>query len=133
MNTELFRQYLALKDRRATLESEVEEIKDKMLMLTDQIMNELIDNGVDNIKVDGRTIYPKKQLYASASRLTDQLKTELEREGATDLIEEKINGNRLSAFIREYMREKGINELSGLPGWMQTDVSITEKVSLGVR
>lgn len=133
MNTELFRQYLALKDRRAALESEVEEIKDKMLMLTDQIMNELVDNGVDNIKVDGRTIYPKKQLYASASRLTDQLKAELEREGATDLIEEKINANRLSAFIREYMRENGINELSGLPGWMKTDVSITEKVSLGVR
>jgi hypothetical protein len=65
--------------------------------------------------------------------MTDETKQNLRDVGAADLIQETVNGQRLSAFVREYMKENSLDDTSKLPEWMKNNFSITEKVSLGVR
>ena len=133
MNMEVFRQYLVWKDRKADLERELEETKERMNFFQDLIMDELVENGVDSVRVDGRNIFPKRQLFASPIALTDEFKALLRTEGVGDLITETVNGQRLSGFVREYMRDKEIHDVKDLPEWMKDNIAIAEKVTLGVR
>lgn len=133
MNMEVFKQYLFWKDKKTDAEREVEEAKERMEFFQGLIMDELVENGVDKVSVDGRLIFPKRQLFASAMSLTDEFRQALADNGATDLVQESINGQRLSAFVREMMRDNGIEEVSGLPDWVKNNVKVSEKVTLGVR
>lgn len=133
MNLEVFKQYLLLKDAKADLEAELEKVKERMQLFQELIMEEFVENGVDKLSVDGRLVFPKSQLYASCRALTEEVKSELRSEGAADLIQEAVNGQRLSSYVREYMRDNDIKELTGLPDWMKNNFSITEKVTIGVR
>lgn len=133
MNMEVFKQYLFWKDKKTDAEREVEEAKERMEFFQNLIMEELVENGVDKVSVDGRLIFPKRQLFASAMSLTDEFRQALADNGATDLVQESINGQRLSAFVREMMRDNGIEEVSGLPDWVKNNVKVSEKVTLGVR
>lgn len=133
MNMEVFKQYLFWKDKKTDAEREVDEAKERMEFFQGLIMDELVENGVDKVSVDGRLIFPKRQLFASAMSLTDEFRQALADNGATDLVQESINGQRLSAFVREMMRDNGIEEVSGLPDWVKNNVKVSEKVTLGVR
>ena len=133
MNIEVFRHYLTWKDKKAELERDLDEAKERMEFFQNLIMDELVDNGVDSMRVDGRLVFPKKQMFVSAGAMTDDTKQNLRDVGAGDLIQETVNGQRLSAFVREYMKENSFDDTSKLPDWMKNNFSITEKVSLGVR
>lgn len=133
MNMEVFKQYLFWKDKKTDAEREADEAKERMEFFQGLIMDELVENGVDKVSVDGRLIFPKRQLFASAMSLTDEFRQALADNGATDLVQESINGQRLSAFVREMMRDNGIEEVSGLPDWVKNNVKVSEKVTLGVR
>lgn len=133
MNIEVFRHYLTWKDKKAELENDLDEAKERMEFFQNLIMDELVDNGVDSMRVDGRLVFPKKQMFVSAGSMTDETKQNLRDVGASDLIQETVNGQRLSAFVREYMKENSLDDTAKLPDWMKNNFSITEKVSLGVR
>lgn len=133
MNLEVFRQYLALKQEKSDLEQQLETVKERMQFFQDLIMDELVENGVDSVRVDGKNVFPKRQLFASASVLTQDFKQALIESGAVDLVQETVNSQRLSGFVREYMRDNDIAEVTGLPEWMKNGMNITEKVTLGVR
>lgn len=133
MNLEVFRQYLTLKQEKSDLEQQLDTVKERMQFFQDLIMDELVENGVDSVRVDGKNVYPKRQLYASATVLTPEFKQALGEAGGTDLIQETVNGQRLSSFVREFMRDNDIPEITGLPDWMKNGMNITEKVTLGVR
>lgn len=133
MNLEVFRQYLALKQEKSDLEQQLETVKERMQFFQDLIMDELVENGVDSVRVDGKNVFPKRQLFASASVLTPDFKQALIESGAVDLVQETVNSQRLSGFVREYMRDNDIPEITGLPDWMKNGMNITEKVTLGVR
>jgi hypothetical protein len=133
MNIEIFRQYLSLKDKKADLDAETKEVTDRLAFFENLILEEFVDNGIDSLRVDGRLVFPKRQLYASLPALTREVKAGLMAEGAADLITETVNGQRLSGFVREYMKEKGIDDITALPVWMKDGFNIYEKVSLGVR
>lgn len=133
MNIEIFRQYLTLKDQKADLEAELKTVVERIAFFENLILEEFVDNGIDSLRVDGRLVFPKQQMYASVPALTKEVKQGLMAEGAADLISESVNSQRLSGFVREYMKEKGITEIAGLPEWMKNGFNIYEKVSLGVR
>lgn len=133
MNIEIFRQYLTLKDRKAALDAEMKEVNERLAFFENLILEEFVDNGIDSLRVDGRLVFPKQQMFASLPALTHEVKQGLMAEGAADLITESVNAQRLSGFVREYMKEKSIDNITGLPDWMKNGFNIYEKVTLGVR
>jgi hypothetical protein len=131
MNLDIFRYYLELKNKKALIEAELDDIKTNMEALSVRINDELVDNGIDNIKLDGYTIYPKLQLYASA-QLTPENKPLFVEHGLGDMIKETINGNSMSAYVREFMKDSQMT-IDQLPEWLRDNVSMTEKITIGVR
>jgi len=87
--------------------------------------------------MDGYTIYIKRQLWASAAIDADTLHKALEAEGRGELVEPKVNAQKLAAVVREFdsdgITPKDTQGLPILPGELQSAVKITETYKVGAR
>jgi hypothetical protein len=127
---EKLKTYAKLLKQKNELEAELKSVKGKMSDIEDDILDYFAENGVDQIRVDGVTLYPRSQLWASAKTETEM--KILAEHGHQDLVEEKVNTHRLSALIREMLQETENKTLEELPEWTEI-LSISERFKVGYR
>lgn len=107
MNTDQLREYVALSARKAALKAELDDIQRQLSELEPQLIEAFADEGVQNINVDGHTVYLSAQLWASPvdgdyERACDALIAA----GLGEFVGRRFNTNTLSAWIREYVRDE---------------------------
>ena len=127
---EKLKTYAKMLKKKNELEAELKSVKGKMSDIEDDILDYFAENGVDQIRVDGVTLYPRSQLWASAKTETEM--KILAEHGHQDLVEEKVNTHRLSALIREMLQETENKTLEELPEWTEI-LSISERFKVGYR
>lgn len=103
-------------------------------------MQKMSEKGVDNIKVNGRTIYFHSQYWAGYKNRKEDAVQALKEAGLDDYIKETYNTHSLSAYFRERIQE--IEEEEGetvmepeeiLPEDLQNEIKITERIQLRSR
>jgi hypothetical protein len=133
VNITIYKEYLRWRDAKKELEGRLAEVKERMTFFEDLILEDMAEEGVDKVSVDGTLIFPKRQMYASAPVITEELRAALAEEHATDLVAETINSQRLSGFVREYMAQKELHDIEQLPEWMRNNMNIHVRASIGTR
>lgn len=81
----------------------VESIKARRQVVEEQLLEQFAETGTSSVRVNGRTVSMRRDLYSKildAERLNDALR----EAGFGDLVEEKVNSQRLSALVREIDR-----------------------------
>lgn len=126
---ERLQEYILLLKISKELDEELKKVKSAMAELEPQVLDHFAEHGIDKITIDGVTLYPKSQIWASVP--SDALES-LRIAGHEDLIEEKVNSSRVSALIREMVKEIPDRDIDKLPEWCK-DLSISEKHSVGYR
>jgi hypothetical protein len=125
---EQVKQIVAIKNQMEELETQLKALKQQYDELEPQVIDYMTQEGLQRLTVDGRTVYVNRQIWASVDR-TNPLALEILRQnGLTDFIEEKVNGQRISAYVREYDKSG-----EDIPGWCNEALRITEKFSVGMR
>jgi hypothetical protein len=127
----LVRRYKALKEQQAISEAEAKAMKDEAEIIEEQLIEQFSEAGVQNLNVDGKTVYLHRSIYAQ--RLPDKTAEDviaaLEAAGAGDLVKPTVNANTLSAYVRELTED---DDAPGLPPAVAEVLAPGERFSVRV-
>lgn len=115
-----------LRDRKAELQEELSKIQQEIDVLTAEINEEMLLQGIQHINIDGiGTVYLSSRLFASCTQENlPKLQEWLKQIGAEGLLRPYIPNQTLSALVRERM-EKG----EAIPDF----INVTVKPGLNIR
>jgi len=119
-----------LRDLKADLEGRVRDINAR-IDETDYRLSELMaETETQNFTRAGIMFYLTTKTRASAVAHTkSELYSTLKAQGYGDLVQETVNANSLSAFVKEQLEEHG----DTLPAWLTGLVNVYDKTTVGVR
>ena len=104
----------------------VDSLKDERDVLEEQLLEQFAEAGVSSVKVGGRTVGMRRDVYAKIldpERLHDALRAA----GFGDLIQPNVDSTKLSALVREF--DRGDVEC---PAELAEVVTASEKFSIRV-
>lgn len=129
MNTDQAAEYIRLHRRKKEIEGELKRVKKDMEDLEQTVLDDMVKDGVGNMKIRDQMLYIHRQLWASPKAgETEQVCDALRELGHDDLVQERINTQSLSALVREW---DDIGE--PIPAVLEPHVNASEKFSLRVR
>jgi 3-methyladenine DNA glycosylase Tag len=117
-----------LKKQMEELDTQLKALKQAYDDLEPQVIEYMEKEGLQRLTVDDRTVYVNRQIWASVSKSNPEALEILRENGLDDFIEEKVNSQRISAFVREF--EKNGEDI---PDWCHDALNITEKYTVGMR
>lgn len=130
--------YVTLHHEKREAKSALAAIQKRIVDIEPQVMDHLTQMGYDHIKVDGTTIYIKRNLRASIAGGVDKvaMRTVFEQFGMTYLIKPTVNANSLSSYFRNEEDQldtppEKIDDL--IPDELKPYIKIFEQFQLGVR
>jgi hypothetical protein len=80
-----------------------EKITTERLQAQREALEEMASAGVDQIKIDGNTVFVHSQVWAKIPSRIAAIRA-LKAEGLTELIDEKYNTHSISAWLRERIK-----------------------------
>ena len=106
MDIQPIKEFTELEARKNDLETELARIKARITVLDPIIQDELINNEINQIKVNGRTVFLHKQIWAGSpiegeSIDRDKAIAALLMAGLDDFVKKGYNTNSLSGYLRE--------------------------------
>ena len=123
---ELLKFNKAIKDT----EEIVQYLKEKRDNIEIRLINEMVDDEVSNLSIDGQKIYLATRISVSPkSGRKDALFEALTDNGYADIIKPTINANTLTATVRELM-EHNDNQV---PEWLADKVSLYTVTNARIR
>lgn len=106
MRTDLIREFVAKEKRKGELEDELKALKQDLDELSELILPEMVDEGMQSTKIDGRTVYLQRDIFAGAiegdrAAVVDAL----QKANLGHLVKENYNDQTLKAYAREIAQE----------------------------
>lgn len=118
------------KDEKKELDSQLKELGATIEQLDRELSDAMAEAELEKFTRNGHTFYLNTRLFASAQAgRKDALFDALRKQGFGDLIQETVNANTLSSFVKE---QKAQNN-DEIPAWLEDVVNSYEKVSVGIR
>lgn len=124
---ETIKELVRLKKEIKDLEAQAEELKSRFSIIEPAVISFMEQSGMQKITVDSRTVFIKRQLWASLNKEIPDALQIMKDAGAGDFIKETVNTMTMSAYVREQEKEGTI------PEWCNKALSVTEKFNVGIR
>ncbi len=105
MNMQQLREFVSLENRKKDLDAELKAVKQQLDELEDALIPQFIEDGVQRMTVDGRTVSIQQDMYASPLNDRDEVVDALKQSELGQYVAENYNSNSLTAFVREVKRE----------------------------
>ena len=136
MDDEKLRRYVELDSRKRELKDELKTTNEEMRKLGEQLLNEFEHSGIQNINVDGVTIYIHRQLWAGAKDKPAAIQA-LKKAGLVDYVAETFNTQSLSAWVREQVALAEDDDMEdiydALPPEFRDAINVSERFELRAR
>jgi len=139
---DLVNRFIELDEQRKAKEGEVDAIKEELRLLERLLMERFENAGMQSMKsAKGTTLYIRRELWAGAAEGAGELLlSSLKAVGLGDMVEEKVNTQTLSAYVREVEKERFAGAavspheiVQALPEPLRKVVVVNEKHSLRTR
>lgn len=102
LDTDALREYVELTDRKRTIEAERRDINDRLDKLEEKLLSQFEEQGMQNIKIGGASVYLHRQLWAKPKDGDKPKAVEaLKRAGLDEMVKETFNVHTVSAYFRE--------------------------------
>ena len=124
---EQLKKYVELYIQKDKLEDSLKRIKDELGELEDKVLDFMQENGIQNIKVDDRMVYLRRDIRASFLG-TPEAFAELEQQGLMDALTTTVHPSRASSIVREV-----IADLDKRPSWIDKTFNVFEGYRAAVR
>jgi len=106
VNTDELKEFVALEKEKATLKARLKVIESRLTELDESIAAQFVSDGVQSMRIDGRTVYLHRDIYASAKDgARDAVVAALRDCDLGQYVKEDYNANSLTAYVREMVRE----------------------------
>jgi len=102
MDTAVIREFQRLKALEAELRADLNEVEAARKELEEQVTTQLIEEGVQNINIDGQTVYLRRDVYPSYPAGKEAAIALLAADPAhQDIVQQTINHQTVCALLRE--------------------------------
>ena len=116
MNIEQLKEFVCLENRKRDLDAELKATKQKLDDLEQALVPQFIDDGVQRMTVDNRTVSLAQDIYASPLSERAGVVVALKASELGQYVAENYNTNSLTAFVREIARDvAALAEREGRP------------------
>ena len=105
MNLEQLKEFVCLESRKKELDAEQKQVKQQLDDLEQVLVPQFIQDGIQKMTVDGRTVSLVHDIYASPLYDRDDVVAALKQSELGQYVAENYNTNSLTAFVREVKRE----------------------------
>ena len=105
MNLEQLKEFVCLENRKKELDAEQKQVKQQLDDLEEALVPQFIQDGIQKMTVDGRTVSLVHDIYASPLYDRDDVVAALKQSELGQYVAENYNTNSLTAFVREVKRE----------------------------
>lgn len=120
----------SLRDQKATLEEQIKALNEEIEQTDGQLCSMMIDSETQNFTHSGVQFSLTSKIRASAiAERKQDLFYALRKNGFGSLIQENVNANSLSAFVKEQIEEGG----DQLPFWLEDLVSVYQHNTVSMR
>jgi hypothetical protein len=102
----LFDEYVGLYRERARLRAELEDVEARIAEMETRVVDTLADLGLEHAATPEGTVYIAEDIWASAVD-HEALAKRLEEMGVEGIAPVRVNASKLSALVREWIREGG--------------------------
>lgn len=125
------RRYRELRDAEKAADAEKGAYKEEADKLETELVEMFAEAGLQNLNVDGKTIYLHRSTYAQwQAGLEQEDKLDLLRAaGAGDLIKDTVNAQTLNAYVRELV---DVDDAPGLPEPLRDVLELGERFAVRV-
>lgn len=138
MNTAIVREYIQLRTRKDALDAELKDVNPKVEALAARVLEDMADDGVTQIKIDGLTISRRKTLWGSAPDMEDGEKNYdlmftalLASPDTAGLVKSNVNAQSLSSFLKELPVDKA-TDLPILPEHLKDAIKVTKRYGISI-
>lgn len=138
MNKDKLARFVELQKEKRELDDALKNVKRQLDELEPLLLEQMTEEGIQSVKVNGLTLYLKRQLWAGAADGNyDAACDALIAEGLAEFVQRRFNTNTVSAYVREL--EKAFADNGGsfeefrLPGALDGAISVAEKFTIGSR
>lgn len=108
MNMEQLKEFVCLENRKKDLDAELKATKQKLDDLEQVLVPQFIDDGVQRMTVDNRTVSLAQDIYASPLGDRAEVVAALKASELGQYVAENYNTNSLTAFVREVARDVAV-------------------------
>jgi vacuolar-type H+-ATPase subunit I/STV1 len=105
MNIQQLREFVSLENRKKDLDAELKAVKQQLDDLEEALVPQFIEDGVQRMTVDGRTVSIQQDVYASPLNDREDVVDALKQSELGQYVAENYNTNSLTAFVRELKRD----------------------------
>lgn len=106
-NMEVVRRYVALMKEKQVLDNALAAVKKQIETAEQEAYDYLTANGIQNIRVDDRTVYVRREIHATYLK-TEEAQRVLEQLRLTDALTTTVHPQRAAAIVRERLEEAAI-------------------------
>lgn len=124
------KRYAEVLAEKTELESKLKAVKKELADLEPDVLDFFSEYGVQSQNIGGFTLYINSKVWVSVK---EEGFDALRANGLESYIEPKVNGNRISAHVREYMALHDIDDIDDLPEWMRESMTISRVTKVGAR
>ncbi len=105
MNMQQLKLFVSLENQKRELDARLKELKQELDGLEEVLVPQFIEDGVQRMTVDGRTVAITQDVYASPAICREDVVEALKQAELGQYVGENYNSNSLTAFVREIKRE----------------------------
>jgi vacuolar-type H+-ATPase subunit I/STV1 len=131
MNMQQLRGFVSLENRKKDLDAELKSVKQQLDDLEEALVPQFIEDGVQRMTVDGRTVSIQQDVYASPLNDREDVVDALKQSELGQYVAENYNTNSLTAFVREVKRDVELRAQSENRMYTEDDVRAALPEPLG--
>lgn len=137
MNTGKVHEFVLLTREKRQLEAQLNSVKQSLEELEAELLDQMMDSGIQNMKTPFGTIYLHSQVWASYPKNDDgepqyqDANEALKEAGLGTFVNERFNSNTLSAWVRELPRDDMENPI--LPEQLKGKLDVATKWGVRAR
>lgn len=114
----------------------VKKLKEEAADLEVELLPQFKDAGIDKTTINGKTVWLDRKVWASAGGDMPALVDAMKAAGLHDMVGETVNGNTLSAWVREFDPDGVFSPeeiVEKLPVELRNSINVSEVFKLQVR
>jgi len=100
MDTDRLKEFAELEGEKAEIKNRLNEITRRLEVIGPELLDDMIDDGIQNINISGRAVHIRKDIWAKVESTKEQVVKALKESGLEEYVTVGFNHHSISSYIR---------------------------------
>lgn len=106
LDLKLLRKFARLDKLKSVLNAALDKVNAKLDPVREHVVDHMVDAGIPNIKISGRTVYLSNEIWPKRLGTPDEVTKALEESGLGEYVKKGYNHQSIGGYFREMVKNK---------------------------